>query len=321
MPKRSVLAAMAISVLSLVPSAYSQKNRITVLPLKDRTNSSLNLNISQKVADELMVKLTETGLFHVYDRENLAAIAAERGLKFDADFDPTNAPKSGLQKVCDYLVTGQIVEFSENQTATSKNGMFGKSTDTSGAVALKVTIRVTSTETGEIVTVAESRSEQSAALGKTTTSNASNINLSRFHLNTPATSNSAGTTDKGSALLKMVDSDIETVSEDLVKKIAEKTVRVAGATAAVPTLPKFVGMSDGLAMISRGSNAGIKVGQMYEIDHVVDSGLKNPETGKNIMKRSKLCVLTITSVDEDSAGGKCIGGTPQAGDELRAVTQ
>jgi hypothetical protein len=167
--------------------------------------------------------------------------------------------------------------------------------------------------------VAESRSEQSAALAKTSGSNATSIVTSRFHVTAPATSSGSGT-DKSSALLKMVDADIAAVSEDVVKKIAEKTVGSNAAGAAAPSLPKFVGMSDGLAMISRGSNAGIRMGQTFDIVRSTETGLKNPETGKPIVKRAKLCTLTITSVDEDSAGGKCPGGTPQAGDELRAVT-
>ena len=108
---------IVIAGLCLTTSfAFCQK-RITVLPLKDRTGSGVRMNISEKAADALLSKLAETGGFTVVDRESLAAIQSEKNLKFDADFNPANAPKSGLLAVCDYVVTGQIDEFSANENS------------------------------------------------------------------------------------------------------------------------------------------------------------------------------------------------------------
>jgi curli biogenesis system outer membrane secretion channel CsgG len=311
-------SAAACVAFALVLSAHGQMahNRVTVLPLKDRTNSGASLDISDKVADELMNQLTETGKYQVIDRENLKSLAAERGLKFDADFDPANAPKSGLVKLCDYLIVGQIDEFSQNATTTAKAGVFSKTAQTQGTVALKINIRLVSVETAQLVAAAGSRAEETKLLGESKTNNPISLPGSGPRIAIPATSSGSTPANVNSAMLALVDQDIAEVTKDVAVKIV---AQAPSSAPAVASLPKFMGVVDGQAMISRGSKGGIKVGQTYQVIRSVKTGLVNPETGQPVMKHTNVCALTISSVDEDSSSGTCAGGVPVAGDELREV--
>lgn len=300
-----VLCSTAFTAFGQAP----RTKRITVLPLKDRTGSGARMNISEKAADALLAKLAETGQFTVVDRESLAAIQSEKNLKFDADFNPANAPKSGLLAVCDIMVMGQIDEFSANEESVESGNYISKKTEVDGNTALKLSLRVISVETGQIIAAPTARVEKTGVLGKSSSSTL-----------VPDVGKKTSTASKDSALLRLVDSEIEEISTELAAKISKSAIAVSAAGPPVAaTLPKFVGIVDGDVVINKGSASGITVGQSFDIVHLVDTGMVDPDTNKNIIRRKKICTLTIASVDEVTAEGKCPGGTPVKGDELRAV--
>jgi curli biogenesis system outer membrane secretion channel CsgG len=287
--------------------------RITVLPLKDRTGSGAKMNISEKAADALLAKLAETGKFQVVDRESLAAIQSEKNLKFDADFNPANAPKSGLLAVCDIMVTGQIDEFSANEDSVEKGNYISKKTEVDGTTALKLSLRVISVETGQILGAPTARVEKSGVLGKSSSST--------LIANVGSRTSTASTE---AALLKLVDSEIEEISEQLSAKIASGPAALGGSSpgmAASAVIPKFVGMDGDLVLINKGSTSGLKAGDSFDIVHPVDTGMVDPDTNKPIVRRKTICTLTLSSVDDSTAEGKCPGGNPQKGDELKRVSK
>jgi curli biogenesis system outer membrane secretion channel CsgG len=303
------ICVAAALCLSVIPSFAQKQKRITVMPFKDRTGSGPALNISEKVADAIMGKLAETGQFIVVERESLAALQSEKNLKFDADFNPLNAPKSGMLAVCDIVITGQIDEFSANQTSSDKGFYVTKKTKTNGTTALKISSRVTSVETGQIIGAPSARSEKEGVLGESTST--------PF---IPNVGNSSSTANTNNALTKLVDANIEIVAEEVAKKIAASAALApGGGGAAAPVLPKFVGMEDGLVVINKGANNGIKIGDTFDVVRPTDSGLKDPDSGAAIIRHKKLCSLVISTLDESTASGKCDGAVPQKGDEIKQV--
>lgn len=303
-------AAFVLCLFTLSLGAQARQKRITVMPFKDRTGSGPGLNISEKVADAIMGKLAETGQFIVVERESLAALQSEKNLKFDADFNPQNAPKSGMLAVCDIVITGQIDEFSANQTSSDKGFYVTKKTKTNGTTALKISSRVTSVETGQIIGAPSARSEKEGVLGESTST--------PF---IPNVGNASSTANTNSALTKLVDANIEIVADEVAKKIAASTALLPGGGAAAPVVPKFVGMEDGLVVINKGVNAGIKIGDTFDVVRPTDSGLKDPDTGAAIVRRKKLCTLVISTLDDTTSEGKCDGATPEKGDEIRKVAK
>jgi hypothetical protein len=46
----------------------------------------------------------------------------------------------------------------------------------------------------------------------------------------------------------------------------------------------------------------------------VNVGLNDPTTGKPILQKQRICVLTIVTAEETNASGTCQGGLPQSKD-------
>ena len=303
----AVVVALCLFISPVIAQTGRQK-RITVMPFKDRTGSGARMNISEKVADAILAKLAETGQFIVVERESLASLQSEKNLKFDADFNPANAPKSGLLAVCDIVITGQIDEFSANQDSTTSGVYIQKRTQVNGSTALKINARVTSVETGQILASPSARAEKQAILGKS-----SSLTI------VPNVDSSSRTANSDAALIKLVDAAVEEVADEVAKKIAAAP---AINVAAPPVLPKFVGVESGLVVINKGTQNGIKIGDSFDVVRPTDTGLEDPDKpGQHIIRRKKLCTLVISSLEEGISEGKCDGATPQKGDEIRAVAK
>ena len=71
--------------------------------------------------------------------------------------------------------------------------------------------------------------------------------------------------------------------------------------------------------INEGSTGGVKVGDRFRIIRSVNIGLNDPKTGQPMTKKTEVCQLTITSVDEGNASGNCTGGIPQSKDVAEPV--
>jgi curli biogenesis system outer membrane secretion channel CsgG len=307
--------AVVLLCLSALTAFAQKPKRITVLQLLDRTGSGKTFGIGQKAADAIMNKLAESGKFTMIERESLAAIQSEKNLKFDAEFDPRNAPKSGLQKICDYIVTGTVDEFSAIQNSTAQSGIFHKTTEVNGTAALKISIRITSTTTGEILTSTSGRAEKSGLLGKSTENTTASVLTQTSSLHLPGTSTkSAVSTDQ--SLNKMVDADIDEVASIVVEKLINAPAVLTGGKPTV--IPKVMGMQDGLVVVNKGSDANIETGNVFDVLRATP-GMVDPDTGKAVTVHKKVCSLTITIVEDGTSQGKCVGGTPQPGDELKVV--
>jgi curli biogenesis system outer membrane secretion channel CsgG len=306
--------AVAICLFSL-PALAQKARRVVINPLIDRTDSGAKMNISKKAADAISSLLTQSGKYVVVERENLGQVQSEKNLKDDAEFSAAGAPRSGLQKVADLLITGQIDEFSALQNSASKGGVFKSSTQVTGSANLAITIKIISLETGEVIGSANAKATKTGVLSSSSSTPATGILARTTSLKIPETSNK-NTTDGSQELIKLVDEDIQDVAGQIVEQMTK------GAAAATPALPKVLGLSDGLAIINKGSNNGIEQGKVYDVVRPTDTGITDPENNNQpVIVRKKICTLTIVSVDDTTSQGKCVGAAPAKGDELKVVTR
>jgi TonB family protein len=81
------------------------------------------------------------------------------------------------------------------------------------------------------------------------------------------------------------------------------------------------GVAGGLAYIGKGSRAGFKVGQVFQVFRMITVPLTD-DNGNPLTRRKPICILTLSDVQEESANGKCAGETPARLDiaELRTQT-
>jgi hypothetical protein len=121
---------------------------------------------------------------------------------------------------------------------------------------------------------------------------------------------------KAGGLQKLVDAAVHDVSVQLAAKIRAASLTMP----AVVVIPKFVGIQDGLVVVNKGQGAGIKGGDRYEVSRQSDTGMKDPDSGAPILRKKKICTLTITEVEDNISSGKCEGAdTPQTGDVFSPI--
>jgi hypothetical protein len=101
------------------------------------------------------------------------------------------------------------------------------------------------------------------------------------------------------------------VATDLAGKLI---AAMGSAPAPKMASPLVAGIANGSVYINMGSKNGIKPSDKFQVMREVSVGLTDPATGKPIVQRQKVCVLTIVNADETSASGTCHGGLPQSKD-------
>jgi hypothetical protein len=209
------------------------------------------------------------------------------------------------------LIVGQIESFHADATAEKSPGFFTDTTRVTGQVTLKVTSRMISIETASIIAAPTSTSELTQVLSERKDVLASERGA--FSSKTTGDSNSQA------ALLKLLDKSIEAVSTDLAKQIEGNASKIPGG-ARSGSAAKVIGIDAGLVLINRGSTAGIQAGQEFTIYRAVDTGLKDPDSGQPVIRKKKVCAMSISEVEDSVASGKCEGEQPVAGDEVRPTT-
>jgi len=301
------IATILVLVIQVSVAQAQSKPRIAVYALDDRTASTQGMNIGQKVADAVIAKLTELGTFQLVDRNYLDQLRREQNLTLDPRFDGGAAVHIGKLANVQLIAVGQIDAFNANTTTTSKRNPFGNTDTTTGVVSLKVTVRLLDVSTGTILSAPVAENQQNAVLAQTTS-----VNLIK------GASTSHGTSDTRQALLKLVDKSIDNVAVQIATQIKPSSAPAAGPLVSA----KVIGIDSGLVLINKGTAAGVRAGDSFEIFRRVDTGLKDPDTGTSVLRRVKLCTLTITEVDSSFASGKC-GGTeqPAGGDEASMTTK
>lgn len=298
---KSPVAAILMLGLAVAVAQAQSKPRIAVYAFDDRTAATQGMNIGQKVADALIAKLAETGNFAVVDRNYLDQVRREQNLTLDPRFDGGAAVHIGKLANVQIIAVGQIDAFNANVTnATTHNPLENKETST-GTVALKVTVRLLDVSTGTILAAPVAENQQKSVLAHTSSSNV-----------VRGLSSSRATTDTQQALLKLVDKSLAEVAVQITKQIEAANTPVA----APPLSAKVIGIDSGLVLINKGSAAGVRVKDSFEIFRRVDTKLKDPDTGAPVLRRERLCTMVVTEVESSFSSGKC-GGTEQpiSGDE------
>lgn len=208
-----------------------------------------------------------------------------------------NLPTSNL------LIIGQIDDFSANITAKSKQGFLGTKSTREGEVDLRITARIIQVDTATILQAPSVQSDQKGVLAQSTNYGQSGI------IGMAAASHAAPVNT--SSIDKLIDQAVSDAASQLAAKISSTALSMP----ATVIVPKFVGIRDGLVIVNKGQSAGLKAGDQFEVLRLADTGLKDPDTGQAIIDKKKLCLFTITSVEDAFSFGKCDGAdTPKSGD-------
>ncbi len=320
-----VVFLFALIAFTCVFSNAQARKRVVIIGFDDRSvqtpytaMQAQNTKIGQRITDELISVLSGTGSFEIIDQEHLNTVLAQQTQGYGDRFSTEGAAKLGKLANANVLIVGRVDAFSANSATDNQTSMLGSKAVQNGIVELRVTARVIQVETGTIVLAPSVSSEQKAVLAQSTSaSGAAPLRLGR--LSVPGNSGSSQTKNSQTTLPKLVDLAVHDVATQLSAKLSTSAIAVQVA----PAGPKFVGIEDGLVVINKGQNAGVKVGDKLTVARPTDTGMKDPDTRQAIIRKKQQCVLTITLVEEGISSGKCDGaGVPQAGDEFtRAPNQ
>lgn len=280
---------LAVSLAVSAPRVEAQpKPRIAVMNFQN--NSSWTWwgdQLGGAAADELVTQLVKTNKFTVIERAQLQAILQEQQLGASGLTNPGTAAKIGQLLGAQLIMTGSITQFSIERTQLGIRGIGGAYSKAES----KIDVRVVDTTTGEILLAADGTGSKRMGGGYF-----KGVSGER-------------TFDAGAAA-----EALRPAVENVVTQITGQTFKVTSLTPAAPAA-QIVGSRDGSFYINKGQGAGIKVGQRFAVQHVVDE-IKDAD-GKVLDRVTKQTgVLEVTQVLANSSIAKVVEGTAAQGDTV-----
>jgi len=249
--------------------------------------------LGRAAADQLVTQLVQSGKFSVIERDKLELVLKEQSLSASGAIDPKTAVRLGKLLGVQLILTGSITKFSIKR----HGGGIGPLRAEFGQAQSALDVRLIDTSTGEIVLVASGEGEK------------------KF----------GGAAFKNIDFEKQFDAGVITEAlrpavEKTVAQILEQYDRLgAHAAAATPALGKVVSADSPTSVyIDMGENAGVKVGDRFEVVRVVKE--IRDENGE-LLDTVEDTVGTIEVVKVLSKSSVCrvVRGGVQKGDKVRRV--
>ncbi len=286
----TVLAVAAACVAAMPGPALAQaKVRVAVMNFENNSTWTYwGDNLGRAAADELATQLVQSGKYTVIERAQLDAILQEQNLGASGAITPATAAKVGKLLGVQLLLTGSITQFSVQRTSVAMRGIGG----TYSNAESKLDARLVNTETGEVMVVAVGQGNKRMGGGY-------------FH-----GVGAERTFDQGAA-----QEALRPAVEQVVVRLSAQSGRLQSLTPAAPE-GQIVSTRAGLFYINRGQNAGVTVGQKFNVHHVVDE-IKDAD-GRLLDKVvEQTGVLEVTQVLSQSAICKLVSGKAAVNDAVK----
>ena len=309
-------------VLAAATLCAQPKKRVAVLDFDYATVRSsvaaiwgTDRDVGKGVADLLVEKLVQGGVYTVVERKAIDKVLAEQNFSVSDRVDPTTAAKIGRILGVDAIIIGSITQFGRDDKATTLGGLgsIGRRYGLGGVqrreakAVVEVTARMISTDTAEILAVGHGQGESTRSgtslLGAGGSSGGAGAGAYDM------TSKNFAATLIGEAVHKAV-GQLSQELEAGASKLPARVVQVNGLIADV---------SGNTVILNVGSRAGVKVGDRLQVRRKVRE-VRDPATGKVIRAlEDTIGQVVITEVDEVSAVGTYTGSTPpKVGDAVRS---
>jgi curli biogenesis system outer membrane secretion channel CsgG len=282
----AVFALAALQASGAEPTGPGPKRSVVV----DKFESTAafdaaygNWDVGGGLAAMLTTALQQSGNFVVLERANMQRIVFEQELKSSNVANPETGPKLGQVSAAQFLVIGAVTEFGMQDKGSSfnvgiggavkgnpLNSLFGSKT-AEGAVAMD--LRIVDTSTTQVVqTVKVKEPISQTSFNASLDYHAMNMGGDQFD-NTPL----------GAAARKAIDK--------AVKEIIDTAARQ-------PWHGLLVDYDGKEAVINAGRNAGIKAGDHFSVERIIQK-LTDPATGEVLsVRRATLGTLEVKGVEE-----------------------
>ncbi len=268
----------------------------------------------QRLVNDLTTNFVNSRALQIVERQLLDKVKGELSLEHDGSVNLNSAAHVGRLLGVPAIILIRVDDY----RSTRRNVKNGSKTIIYGDVTLKVTAQILSVETATIILDPtgsfekdnEELSESDAGRGMT---------RGPFGIPIPGRPATTGP-DPNIALGKLNDEAFESVEDQIAPKI----------TSAIPSTSnlgppkkqaKVAGVKDGMTYLNAGSPAGVKIGDTFQITRMVNSGMLDPDTRQPLMLKKKVCILTISDVEDTLSLGKCQGDLAQFGDLAVPLTK
>ncbi len=251
--------------------------------------------VESQLTDNLTAKLAGRAGITLVDRASIDQIIKEQNFQNSDRSSPDTAARIGKLLGVGQIVLVQVVDGSYTQ----HNDTAGNTTQTIGTVVLRADARLIDVETAVILAEPTASFQDSVQVSEVSRSQGFQIGAYRVPPKTTA---------KGGDPTVIQHDEWVKAEDSVVGELAGKLTG-ALANAPLPTAaPALVaGIANGSVYINEGSTAGVKAGDRFQVTREVSVGLTDPATGKPIVQKQQICVLTIVNVDETNSSGSCDG--------------
>lgn len=300
-----------IGLLAISVSSGQSIQRWAVMPAQGAAAkaNAVFAYVENRVADELTAQLTGVPGLTLIDRASIDKVLKEQNFQNGDRSSPETATRIGKLLGVNEIVLLQVFDFSY----TAHNEDEGKTTRNIATVVLRANAKMIDVETGVIRAQPASAFQDSVVVSETTKSGGFQLGTIR----TPPKQKTTGGDPK-----VIADNEGTKAVDAVVKELASKLTSAAPAAAAGSTdLPMVAGIVNGAVYINQGAGAGIKVGDRFQIVREAPLGINDPKTGKPMMQKQEVCVLTIEKADDSNSSGSCKGGLPQTKDMAQPLKQ
>ncbi len=316
------ISALAVLLAFACGLQAQQKKRVAVMNFDYATVMSsvqavfgTNQDIGKGIADMLVDRLVNDGVYSVIERKQIDKILAEQNFSNSDRADPATAAKIGHILGLDAIIIGSITQFGRDDKSTNiGGGAIGNVTGRFGVggvhksqatAVVQVTGRMIDTNTAEILASCPGMG-QSSRSGTGLLGGGGSVYGPEAGAGINMTSSNFGATILGEATNKAVTQ----LAQGLEAKAASMPTVVVSIYGMVADASP-----DGTLIVNVGSTAGVKVGDVLNVKrHVRD--VKDPSTGKVLRSvDDPIGTVTITEVDADSSTGTYSGnGAPHVKD-------
>lgn len=285
----AAMLALTLVVVAAGPSFAQTKVRVAVMNFDNNSTWTWwGDNLGSAAADELTTQLVNTGKFTVIERAQLGAILAEQNLGQSGAVTASTAAQVGKLLGVQLIMTGSITQFSIERRSAGFRGIGGSIANAES----KLDVRLVNTETGEVMVVAEGQGNKRMGGGYFKGASAER------------------TFDQGAA-----QEALRPAVEQVVARISAQSSTMASIQPAAPE-GQIVSSRDGSYYINRGQNAGIKVGQRFDVMRVMDE-IKDADGRLLDRVINKVGTLEVTQVLSQSAVCKLIDGQAAVKDSVK----
>jgi curli biogenesis system outer membrane secretion channel CsgG len=288
------LAVLLLATLLAPSPAEAQEARPRVAVLEFQNNSTWGYwgrNLGQAATDELATQLVRSGAFTVVERQQIDAILREQHFGLSGAVNANTAAEIGKILGVQAVLLGSITQFSIDRRTAGVGALRVTYTE----AETKMDVRLVNTTTAEIMAVAEGQ-------GKT---RLGGVRWERYNFQRDF--------DAG-----LAQEALRPAVEDAVKEIAAQAPALAALAPPSPaaTPGSVVGSPEpGVVYIDRGADAGVQVGQRFDVHRVVD---EIRDAAGNVLDRvtAKVGVIEVTRVLSQSSICSVVEGNAQEGDRV-----